>query len=311
MRLSIYCRSEQFRCLPTVRSNILGLADLFCLFSAYVDLRLAEEYGHIEIETEALEKIESILATLEEDGEDISTGIAEFTPEHLVWLLETFRELLEMIYEYDYSGMQAGSEHILSDALEGVLKARGVPRLYYHGDKVTLCTVIMARLQGQDWKRVREVGRQLQLPVSLEGYRDRPGHRERLGFGQEALVEAVIYVRDIAREVAQIDLNDGSLVLSPLQARIIDRFSWFNTEEGMAISDEEIRAAVAEVFHEEGDELDEQTSSIHMGDGYEVVVEGTLGEVLGYLRQEVNTGIAINLGTAYRETMRRIRSIFR
>ena len=100
----------------------------------------------------------------------------------------------------------SGSEHLFSHALDMI-----APKPALHGEQCGVGTIMMARLHGLDWKKVRDTLRLLGGPTTAA----------ELGIGEDYIVEALVTAKDIRPERYTI-LNEGNL--TPSKARSLAEF---------------------------------------------------------------------------------------
>jgi len=98
----------------------------------------------------------------------------------------------------------SGSEHLFSHALDILAEEKGYKNTH-HGIQVALGTIMMADLQGQDWKKIREKLVEAGVPVTAE----------EAGLDREAVIEALT----IAHKVRDRFTILGTIGLTETAAR--------------------------------------------------------------------------------------------
>ncbi len=79
----------------------------------------------------------------------------------------------------------SGSEHLFSHALDKIAPGRGL-----HGEKCGIGTIMMARLHGQDWRRIARTLKNVGAPTSAE----------EIGLTREQVVEALVTAQQLRPE---------------------------------------------------------------------------------------------------------------
>ena len=76
----------------------------------------------------------------------------------------------------------SGAEHLFSHALDKIAPGRGL-----HGEKCGIGSIMMAKLQGQDWKKIVKTLKDVGAPTSAK----------QVGLGQEEIVNALMIAQDL------------------------------------------------------------------------------------------------------------------
>lgn len=79
----------------------------------------------------------------------------------------------------------SGAEHLFSHALDRIAPHKGL-----HGEKCGIGSIMMAKLQGQDWKKIAKVLRNVGAPTTAR----------QIGITREELVDALVMAQDLRPE---------------------------------------------------------------------------------------------------------------
>ncbi|MEM5797878.1 MAG: iron-containing alcohol dehydrogenase [Candidatus Aenigmatarchaeota archaeon] len=164
-----------------------GIGDALSKYTSVYDWRLAAKRG---------EEYSELIA-------DMAWNVFEHTAKNLERILAgDIKPLIESLF---YSGLVmciwgssrpvSGSEHAFGHA------ATQLGSSALHGEQVALGTLIMAYLQGQDWKRIKSLLDRAGLPITAKG----------IGMQPKGVVEAVVRAKDIRQRwtiLNEIDINE-------------------------------------------------------------------------------------------------------
>ena len=93
----------------------------------------------------------------------------------------------------------SGSEHLFSHALDKI-----APGIGLHGEKCGLGSIMMAKLQGQDWEKIVRTLRDVGAPTTAA----------QIGIGQEAVIEALVIAQELRPErytiLKEVEMNEKS-----------------------------------------------------------------------------------------------------
>lgn len=96
----------------------------------------------------------------------------------------------------------SGSEHLFSHALDKL-----VPGIGLHGEKCGIGAIMMAKLQGQDWKKIKHTLANLGAPTTAK----------QIGIKKESVIEALLIAQSLRPErytvLKQLTMNEKSAYL--------------------------------------------------------------------------------------------------
>lgn len=79
----------------------------------------------------------------------------------------------------------SGAEHLFSHALDKIAPGKGL-----HGEKCGLGSILIAKLQGQDWKKISKTLKQLGAPITAK----------QIGLTKEQIINALMIAQDLRPE---------------------------------------------------------------------------------------------------------------
>ena len=189
------------RGIDSKRANRAGAGDIVCIETALWDHEQAVETGRLE-PTPFTVVFRRVLKVLREKATHIRRSTQDGLRDLDDLLFVTSRDSIR----YGSSQLKSGSEHIVAESIETIIRERGLDRQFMHGEIVGIATLMMAYLQTpEDAKRLRSLRallRKLGLPATLQ---------EMPELTEELLVEAL--------------LNAGPRS---------DKYTWFDTEAALA-----------------------------------------------------------------------------
>lgn len=104
----------------------------------------------------------------------------------------------------------SGSEHLFSHALDKI-----APGIGLHGEKCGLGSIMMAKLQGQDWEKIVRTLRDVGAPTTAA----------QIGIGQEAVIEALVIAQELRPErytiLKEVEMNEKSAADLAKSSKII------------------------------------------------------------------------------------------
>jgi glycerol-1-phosphate dehydrogenase [NAD(P)+] len=160
---AVVCDLEVIAAAPPETARA-GLGDLVANVTAIRDWRLAAAAGR--------EDLDDLAVLLAQAGADLAlasdtSSLASESPERgLLGMLVEGLVLSGMAMEVAGSSRPcSGAEHLISHALD-----RDLPGTALHGEQVALGTLVAARLQGSDWRRLRDVLARAGLASALAGF---------------------------------------------------------------------------------------------------------------------------------------------
>ena len=79
----------------------------------------------------------------------------------------------------------SGAEHLFSHALDKIAPGKGL-----HGEKCGLGSIMIAKLQGQDWKKIAKTLKNLGAPTTAR----------QIGLKDEQIIDALVIAQDLRPE---------------------------------------------------------------------------------------------------------------
>jgi len=163
------------------RLNRAGVGDLLSIHTALFDWAAGETNGGAVV----YKGVARLAATVLDRIDALADAIAEVADEALYAVLEGYAEINDLTVAKGHAQMEEGSEHYLAYCLEEMTK-----RAFVHGEIVTLGTVIMSRLQGNNPER----------PLSIAERAGVEWHPMQLGLTRADLSTALLRLRDFVME---------------------------------------------------------------------------------------------------------------
>ncbi|HLI05757.1 MAG TPA: iron-containing alcohol dehydrogenase [Ktedonobacteraceae bacterium] len=176
--------------------NRAGIGDLLSIHTALWDW----QHGGNDYDTQVATQIRAILDELEARAEAIS----RCDEEALRSIMENFVRENTFCLQTGSSRPEEGSEHFLAYNIEYITR-----RGYVHGQLISLCTHVMARLQENRAQWVRQLIERVRCPWRLH----------ELGISREAFIHALLTLRPYAEAEAFPTSVINLRQITPLFAR--------------------------------------------------------------------------------------------
>lgn len=187
--------------------NRAGVGDLLAMTTALWDWKYASEHYDERYEEPLMRDAGRLFSSVK----SMVQPLAEVTEEGIRYLVGAFEKQMDLWREWGNSRPLEGSEHHLAACLEFVSRA---PLL--HGGVVTMSTLLVAKLQDQDWLDLMRLADAIGIPW-------RPSS---LHIGREAVERALACVYDYVHEQG---LPPGILNRLPLSKHEVSRLvAWLS-----------------------------------------------------------------------------------
>jgi glycerol-1-phosphate dehydrogenase [NAD(P)+] len=173
--------------------NRAGVGDLVSIHTALFDWRLGANRGRAVFDTAVASRSAAVLDRIEA----IANEIGQVTDAALEAIMRAYAEINALCLQVGHSQLQEGSEHYFAYHLETVA-GHG----FVHGEVLSLGTLLMSTLQGNDLDRARRILARSGVEWNLE----------RLGVSQadvvRTLVELPAFVRSAGLPYSIVDAVD-------------------------------------------------------------------------------------------------------
>ena len=170
--------------------NRAGVGDLISIHTALFDWRLGADRGQAVFDAAVGSRSAAVLDRIEAMADEIG----QVTDAALELIMRAYAEINALCLQVRHSQLQEGSEHYFAYHLETVA-GHG----FVHGEVLSLGTVLMSTLQGNDPERARRILARSRVEWNLE----------RLGVSQadvvRALVELPAFVRSAGLPYSIVD----------------------------------------------------------------------------------------------------------